>query len=69
MQTVDGDLVLSFLEDVDKVMSEAGVGQYRAFKLVHGLKAIGIVLKRDTQPALAPEPSSPRLVQTDPDAA
>lgn len=65
MQIVDGDTVLSFMADVDKAIDDAGTGQYRAFKLMSGLKAMGIVLKREQvvggifiPPAQPPEPVS-----------
>lgn len=51
MQIVDGDTVLSFLADVDKAIDDAGTGQYKSFKLMSSLKAVGIVLKRETAPS------------------
>lgn len=45
MTEIDGDTVISFIAGIDKAMEEAGVGQYRAFKLMVALKAIGLGIK------------------------
>lgn len=67
MQIVDGDVVLNFIAGVEKAIDDAGVGQHRAFKLIAGLKAIGISLKADAPPAQ--EAPKLRAVDSDADAA
>lgn len=49
---IDGDAVLGFLQDIEKIMDDAGRKRHRAFELVHGLKELGIRLVRDAEPVV-----------------